>query len=143
MAMAAGCTSEFCALVCTRLFERIRLRADPATWHGQLSFAEIAEGFKMLKLKPRINLTEEDINAMTRDGQICSEFGVLTAKEFEHMLRSELLSYVQRQVFLLVLKHIYEHGFMRERALMCTCKQPRVCAYACERARIRCNLMTN
>ena len=58
MAMAAGCTSEFCALVCTRLFERIRLRADPATWHGQLSFAEIAEGFKMLKLKPRINLTE-------------------------------------------------------------------------------------
>eukprot|EP00802_Teleaulax_amphioxeia_P003793 Tamp_03796.p1 GENE.Tamp_03796~~Tamp_03796.p1 ORF type:complete len:550 (+),score=64.90 Tamp_03796:1674-3323(+) len=63
----------------------------------KLSFAEIAEGFRMLKLKPRINLTEEDINAMTRGGQICSEFGVLTAKEFEHMLRSELLSYVQRQ----------------------------------------------
>ena len=75
------------------------MRADLAKWHGQLSFAEIAEGFRMLKLKPRINLTEEDINAMTRDGKLCAEFGLLTAKEFENMLRSELLAYVQRQVF--------------------------------------------
>ena len=114
---AVGCMSGCCALVYTRLIKRLRLCAEPATWHGQLSFAEIAEGFKMLKLKPRINLTEEDINAMTRDGKLCSEFGLLTAKEFEHMLRSELLAYVQRQVFLLVLRPIYEYGFMLERAL--------------------------
>jgi voltage-gated sodium channel len=65
---------------------------------GSLSFQELADGLRKFRVKPRIELSKSDWNAMTLNGSMLNDNQELGLGEFIRMMRSEFKFYVQRQM---------------------------------------------
>uniref|UniRef100_A0A6U5CI52 PH domain-containing protein n=3 Tax=Hemiselmis andersenii TaxID=464988 RepID=A0A6U5CI52_HEMAN len=63
-----------------------------------LSYMELSEGLKKLKVKPMIYLSEEDFDAITCGRELCNEEGQITYESFERIMKIQLKLYVQRQM---------------------------------------------
>jgi hypothetical protein len=65
---------------------------------GQLSFKEMAEGFRKFKIKPQINITLDDWDTMTLNGKMLNEHEEMGPQEFEAVMKRQFKLYVQRQM---------------------------------------------
>jgi hypothetical protein len=54
--------------------------------------------FLMQNFTPRIHISEEDFAIITRNGELLDEEGHLGFLEFEHVMRSQIKLFVQRQL---------------------------------------------
>mmetsp|Transcript_17917 Transcript_17917/g.27702 ORF Transcript_17917/g.27702 Transcript_17917/m.27702 type:complete len:457 (-) Transcript_17917:814-2184(-) len=63
-----------------------------------LSFQELSQGLKKLKVSPVINLSRDDFDSMTLGGALLNSEQEMGLAEFEAAMRRQLKLYVQRQM---------------------------------------------
>jgi len=82
------------------LTQRIRLlfQVLDSDDSGSLSFRELTDGLKKLRVKPRIELSESHWDEMTLDGSLLNEKKELGLGDFIRMMKHEFKLYVQRQI---------------------------------------------
>uniref|UniRef100_A0A7S0NDF1 EF-hand domain-containing protein n=1 Tax=Hanusia phi TaxID=3032 RepID=A0A7S0NDF1_9CRYP len=63
-----------------------------------LSFSEIEQGLRMMKIGSRMHFSLEDYEELTRYGAMCNENQEMDRENFEKMIRTELKRFVQRRM---------------------------------------------
>jgi hypothetical protein len=65
---------------------------------GTIDFEKMHQGVKKLETSPQIIMSREDWKILTGDGANCNENGEMNIAHFEFMMRSQVKSYVQRNL---------------------------------------------
>eukprot|EP00960_Hanusia_phi_P016956 498980-Hanusia_phi.AAC.1 len=65
---------------------------------GTVSFFELKEGLKMMRFRPKINISMDEYDAITKKKQICDDKGDLDLEMFKVAILEQLYLYAERKM---------------------------------------------